>query len=276
VSDLEPDADELAIPTRLGTLHVRRRGNGPLVVLWPSLLMDGSLWDGVTAQLSRRWTTLALDPPGHGRSEPLRRSFTLDECAGALLDVLDHAEVDRAHVVGNSWGGMVGATFAARHGDRLGAAVLMNATASAASRFQRLEYGAMLTAGRVLGGIRGPLTRSVLKAFLGPTSLRSRPHAVAHVRATARAVDLDSVAWAVRSVVPDRPDQRSLLARIDRPVLVVAGREDATFPVAETRAMADAIPGAEWWVVEDGAHLVALELPDVVTPRIADFLARHD
>ncbi|WP_425545826.1 alpha/beta fold hydrolase [Aeromicrobium alkaliterrae] len=57
---------------------------------------------------------------------------------------------------------------------------------------------------------------------------------------------------------------------------MVAGREDATFPVAETQAMADAIPGAEMWVVEDGAHLVALELPEVVTPRIADFLARHD
>ncbi len=270
------DTEELSIRTRLGTLHVRGRGEGPLVVLWPSLLMDGSLWDGVTAQLSRRWTTLALDPPGHGRSEPLRRSFTLDECAGALLDVLDHAEVETAHVVGNSWGGMVGATFAARHGDRLGAAVLMNATGSAAGRRQRLEFGAMLGLGRVLGGVKPPLTRSVLKAFLGPTSLRERPDVVQHVRESARRVDLDSVSWAVRSVVPDRPDQRPLLASIDRPVLVVAGEEDATFPVAETKAMADAIPDAEWWVVERGAHLVALERPDVVTPRIADFLARHD
>lgn len=142
------ETEELSIPTRLGTLHARLRGDGPLVVLWPSLLMDGTLWDGVTAQLARRWTTLALDPPGHGRSEPLRRSFTLDECAGTLLDVLDHAEVPTAHVIGNSWGGMVGATFAARHGDRLGAAVLMNATGSAAGRRQRLEFGAMLGLGR--------------------------------------------------------------------------------------------------------------------------------
>ncbi|GAA1743272.1 hypothetical protein GCM10009710_24180 [Aeromicrobium alkaliterrae] len=192
------DCEDLPIPTRLGTLHVRRRGDGPLVVLWPSLLMDGTLWDGVTAQLSRRWTTLALDPPGHGRSEPLRRSFTLDECAGVLLDVLDHAEVETAHVVGNSWGGMVGATFAARHGDRLGAAVLMNATGSSAGRLQRLEFAAMLGMGRLLGGIRPPLTRSVLKAFLGPTSLRERPEVVQHVREAAQRVDLDSVAWAVR------------------------------------------------------------------------------
>lgn len=270
------ETEELSIPTRLGTLHARLRGDGPLVVLWPSLLMDGSLWDDMTTQLAKRWTTLALDPPGHGRREPLRRSFTLDECAGALLDVLDHAEVATAHVIGNSWGGMVGATFAARHGDRLGAAVLMNATGSAAGRRQRLEFGAMLGLGRLLGGVRPPLTRSVLGAFLGPTSLRERPAVVQHVRDSVQAVDLDSVSFAVRSVVPDRPDQRLLLAQIDRPVLVVAGREDATFPVAETQAMADAIPDAEFWVVEDGAHLVALEVPHVVTPRVVDFLARHD
>lgn len=116
----------------------------------------------------------------------------------------------------------------------------------------------------------------MLKAFLGPTSLRERPDVVQHLRDSVQSVDLASVSFAVRSVVPDRPDQRSLLAQVDRPVLVVAGREDATFPVAETQAMAEAIPGAETWVVEDAAHLVALEVPHVVAPRVADFLARHD
>lgn len=56
-------------------------------------------------------------------------------------------------------------------------------------------------------------------------------------------------------------------------MLVVAGREDATFPVAEVSRMADAIPGARFVVIEDAAHLVALEVPDRVNELIVEFLS---
>jgi 3-oxoadipate enol-lactonase len=78
----------------------------------------------------------------------------------------------------------------------------------------------------------------------------------------------------VTSVVPRRPDQRELFASIKAPVLVVAGREDATFPVAETQAMADAIPGARFVVLERTAHLAALENPVEVNALIEDFLVQ--
>ena len=57
-------------------------------------------------------------------------------------------------------------------------------------------------------------------------------------------------------------------------MLVVAGAEDATFPVAETRAMADAIPGSSFVVLDGVAHLAALENPALVNRIVADFLAR--
>jgi 3-oxoadipate enol-lactonase len=77
----------------------------------------------------------------------------------------------------------------------------------------------------------------------------------------------------VRSVVPRRPDQRELLASIRTPVLVVAGAEDATFSNAETKAMADAIPGSSFVVLDGVAHLAALENPELVNSIVDDFLA---
>jgi 3-oxoadipate enol-lactonase len=74
-------------------------------------------------------------------------------------------------------------------------------------------------------------------------------------------------------VVPRRPDQRELFNAIKAPVLVVAGREDATFPVAETQVMADSIPGATFAVLEGTAHLAALENPVEVNALIDAFLA---
>ncbi len=245
------------------------------MLMWPSLLMDGELWSAQIEHFRDRFQVIAVDPPGHGESEPLTKPFTFDECATAICEVLDHFNIDRAHVLGNSWGGMIGGTFAATYPDRIGVAVLMNATASPAPRGQKLEYGALIRIAKLLGGFRKPLMPSVLKAFLGPTSMKSRPDVVRQVRETAARNDIGSAAWAVRSVVPNRPDQRELFAAIRTPVLVVAGEEDATFRLPETRAMADAIPGADFVVIEGAAHLAALEAPAEVNALVDEFLDRH-
>lgn len=242
------------------------------MLFWPSLLMTGDMWAGQAADFGDSAQVILVDPPGHGASEKLSSPFAFDDCAGSIVDVLDELGIERAHFVGNSWGGMIGGTFAALHPDRVGRSVLMNCTASPAGRRQRFEYGLLLRAAKLLGGIRGPLTGQVLKAFLGPTTLRTRPDVVAFVREAARRVDVRSSAWAVSSVVPHRPDQRALLGRVRTPVLVVAGAEDATFPVDETLEMAAAIPGAATAVLDGVAHLAALENPHLVNALIKDFV----
>jgi 3-oxoadipate enol-lactonase len=265
--------DSRIVDTRLGRVRVRTSGSGETIVFWPSLLMTGDMWSAQASHFADRYHVVLVDPPGHGESDPLRGYFTFDECAWCISDLLDGLDVQRAHVVGNSWGGMIGATFAARHPARIGRAVLMNCTASAANRWQKVEYGALLRAARLMGGIKPPLTRSVLKAFLGPTTFATRPDVVDAVTAAVRSVDVRSSSWAVRSVVPRRPDQRELLASIRTPVLVVAGAEDATFSNAETKAMSDAIPGSSFVVLDGVAHLAALENPGLVNSIVDDFLA---
>lgn len=265
------------IETTLGRLRVQVGGtDGPAMLFWPSLLMTGDMWAAQARYFGGRYRVILVDPPGHGGSERLSATFTFDECARSIADVLDALGVTRAHIVGNSWGGMIGATFAAAYPDRVGAAVLMNCTASAAGGRQRLEYAALLRIARLLGRIRPPLTRSVLKAFLGPTTFTTRPEVVEFVRAAVHSVDIGSAAWAVRSVVPLRPDQRPALSAVTTPVLVVAGTEDATFPVAETLDMARSIPDASTAVLDGVAHLAALENPALVNSLIDEFLAERN
>jgi pimeloyl-ACP methyl ester carboxylesterase len=92
----------------------------------------------------------------------------------------------------------------------------------------------------------------------------------------ARGQDAASIVRAVRSVVPQRPDQRELLATIRTPTLIIAGREDATFPPAEVQRMAAVIPNSEFVLIEDAAHLVALEVPGRVNTLIDDFIQKHE
>ena len=258
----------------LGSVRVKVTGSGETMMFWPSLLMTGDMWAAQAEHFATNHQVILVDPPGFGESQQLTAPFTFDDCARCIVDILNGLGLLRTHFVGNSWGGMIGGTFAASYPERVGSAVLMNCTASPAGTRQKLEYGVLLRLAGLLGGIRPPLTRSVLKAFLGPTTFRTRPDVVAFVRDTVQGVDVRSGGWAVRSVVPARPDQRALLSRVKTPVLVVAGVEDATFPVPETLAMAEAIPGAAVEVLEGVAHLAALENPPVVNSLIGEFIAR--
>ena len=262
------------VDTVLGKIRVQvSPGAGPAVLMWPSLLMTGDLWAGQAARFGADNRVVLIDPPGHGGSEPLHAAFSFTDCARCVVDLMDGLGIDKAHFVGNSWGGMIGATFAACHPERLDRAVLMNCTASKAGLVQKAKYAAMLRLATILGGIRPPLTRSAVRGFLGPTTLRTRPEVVETVRVNLQTVDVDSASWAVRSVVPARPDQHALLRRIAAPVLVVAGAEDATFPVAETRAMADSIPNSSFTVLDGVAHLAALEDPARVNELLEEFLS---
>jgi 3-oxoadipate enol-lactonase len=263
------------VDTALGRVRVQTRGSGEAMMFWPSLLMTGDMWAAQADHFGAERQVILVDPPGHGGSQKLTGTFTFDDCARCIVDILDGLGVERTHFIGNSWGGMIGGTFAAMHSDRVGRSVLMNCTASAAGARQKFEYGFLLRMAKLLGGIRPPLTRSVLKAFLGPTTFATRPAVVDFVRNKVQAVDINSSAWAVKSVVPNRPDQRALLSRVTTPVLVVAGVEDATFPLTETIAMAEAIPGAATAVLEGVAHLAGLENPALVNKLIEGFVFRE-
>jgi 3-oxoadipate enol-lactonase len=267
---------EQSVDTVLGRVRVQVGGTGAPIVFWPSLLMTGDMWHGVADRLVVRSRVVLVDPPGQGGSQPLTGMFSFGDCARCVVDILDGLGIDQANFVGNSWGGMIGATFAATYPERIGRAVLMNATAGRASLRQKVQFATLLRMAKWHGEIGPVLTRSVLKAFLGPTTFRHRPDVVAHVRAAMKQVNVASVSWAVKSVVPRRPDQRTLLAGIRTPVLVVAGAEDITFPPPEAIAMADAIPNASIRVLDGVAHLAGLEDPALVSTLVDDFVFADD
>ena len=176
------------VDTVLGKIAIHTRGSGEAMMFWPSLLMTGQMWTAQADHFGNDHQVILVDPPGHGGSEKLTKPFTFDECVRCIVDILDGLGIERTHFIGNSWGGMIGGTFAATYPDRIGHAVLMNCTASAAGTRQKIEYGVMLRVAKLLGGVRPPLTRSVLKGFLGPTTFTTRPDVVAFVRDTVQAL----------------------------------------------------------------------------------------
>jgi 3-oxoadipate enol-lactonase len=126
------DTRKLIISTDFGELVVRVGGNEqkPAMVFWPSLILDASMWSYQFEHYAPNYRIVLIDPPGVGESAPLRRPITVDESVACLRQILDALHIERSIVVGNSWGSLTAAVFAADYPSRLLAAVLTNGTAS--------------------------------------------------------------------------------------------------------------------------------------------------
>jgi pimeloyl-ACP methyl ester carboxylesterase len=65
----------------------------------------------------------------------------------------------------------------------------------------------------------------------------------------------------------------AMLAKIRARTLICAGEHDV-IRRDHTEEIAQAIPGAQLWIVPDANHSVMIEKPEVVNPRVLDFLGR--
>jgi pimeloyl-ACP methyl ester carboxylesterase len=86
----------------------REYGAGaPLLLVHGDFNSGGDAWSGLIGPLASRRRLLIVDRRGHGASPREPRPYTIADDAADLIDVLDRAGVEAAHVVGHSYGGLV-------------------------------------------------------------------------------------------------------------------------------------------------------------------------
>jgi pimeloyl-ACP methyl ester carboxylesterase len=260
------------IPTKIATLHVEVRGDGPAIVCWPSLYCDARTLDPLVEDLARDHRMVVIDGPGHGQSGAPTRRFSLDDCADAAMEVLDALGIHRAVWLGAAWGGHVGVAAARRHGERLSGLVLLNAP-MAPWRGGRLWLMRLTYALLAVFGPRSFVARLVADKMIAQGAEPGRAALVETVVAALRRCDKRGLLLAARSAMFERGDLVPLLPEVRVPTLFVAGSEDAIFPVEEARAQAARIPRCRFVVVERSSHQSALEAPERVLAVVREALA---
>ena len=112
------------------TIHGHERafvkvGKGPALLLLHGLGCDHTTWLPVIAALARRYTVIAPDLLGHGRSAKPRADYSLGGYANGMRDLLTVLGVDKVTVVGHSFGGGVAMQFAYQFPERTERMVLV-------------------------------------------------------------------------------------------------------------------------------------------------------
>lgn len=98
------------------TIHGYRRafrlaGSGPVLVLIHGIGDNSSTWLDVIPHLAKKYTVIAPDLLGHGRSDKPRADYSVAAYANGVRDLLSVLGVERATIIGHSLGGGVAMQF---------------------------------------------------------------------------------------------------------------------------------------------------------------------
>ncbi len=264
------------VRTRLGRWFYEERGaakrpRDPAILLMHGFFFDGRSWKGQVEPLSALGRVVILDGPGHGRSEAPPR-FSLEDHADALLDVYAELGLERAVLVGLSWGGMVAMRMALQHPEKVRAMALLDTSAGAELLQNRVKYRLLAAFTRRYGFPPAMVETQMLPKFFSPEYLRDHREAARGYMRVGAGFDRDGVSRAALAVLIKRKSIEPSLGRVRAPTLVICGSEDAATPLHRSETIAQGIPGAKLIVLPRVGHMSAIEQPAAVNEHVVPFV----
>jgi 3-oxoadipate enol-lactonase len=237
-------------------------GDGPLLVLGPSLGTSTVLWRDVAPRLVERFRVVAWDLPGHGDAPAAAEPFTVADLADAVAAAVPPGPFRYAGV---SLGGAVGLELALRHPERVAALAAIcsgarigapDAWAERADRVRRL-------------GTASVVTQSAERWF-APFGIERNPDLAGRLLHALRDADAESYARCCEALA--HFDARERLGLIGMPVLAVWGAFDAVTPEASAQEIADGVADGRAVGIPDASHLAPSDDPGAVAGALLDFL----
>lgn len=248
-----------------GTLHYRRFGQGPTLVLQHGYLGGGGIWLPQIVSFSRMFDVIAPDLQGFANSGPLPPVDRIEDMAAAVVRLLDSLGVEDFYLVGHSMGGMVVQQIAEDVGSRINRLVLYGTACSGAMprRFESFDESARRLN---LEGLEATMERIAATWFVEGQAAPYYPLCLESGRGTtleaAKAALKAMRAW----------DLSAKIGSFAMPTLVIGGDRDRSYSLDEMAHLAGSIPDAQLCLLPGCAHNAHLEKPDLFNQVLAGFL----
>jgi len=258
-------------------LHVRDDGprDGPALMMLHGFGSSLHTWEAWAQGLAGDYRVIRLDLPGAGLSPPdPTNDYTDARSIALILALMDQRGVERATLIGNSLGGRIAWTFAAKHPERTDRLVLISPDGFASPGF---EYGKAPDVPMPLQAMQYVLPKAMLQMNLEPSY--GDPSVLTPETAD-RYHDL-MLAPGGRKALLARMEQtvlvepEPLLRSIKAPVLLLWGEKDALIPFSNAADYTKNLPDSRLVSLPALGHVPHEEAPAESLAPLRAFLAER-
>lgn len=260
-------------------LHFVDRGEGPAVVLLHgnTVMLQDYIASGILDAVALRCRVIAFDRPGFGYSErPRNRIWSPVAQAKLIHDALRQLEMERAVVVGHSWGTLVALALALNHPQSVRSLILLSGFYFPRFRFDVLlasppaipVIGDVLryTISPILQGLSLPL---ILRQMFGPPPIPERFKKQFPLSLILRPWQIRATAAEAALMAPAAMKLRHRYRELSVPISIIAGMRDRVVTTERQSARLHAeLPSSTFDTVEDAGHMVHHVAPDLVLAAI--------
>jgi pimeloyl-ACP methyl ester carboxylesterase len=242
-------------------------GEGPPLILLHGFLCDSRCWRRQLADLSNRFRVLAWDAPGAGHSSDPPDPFTTADWARCLVGFLDVLGIERAQLLGPSWGGILAQEFYRSYPDRALTLILCDTYAGWKGSLPE-------------SACKERLERCFLESSLPPEEFVPRwvpefftEGASPDLKEEMSAVvsDFHLLGFRLMAKSSADTDTTDLLPNIAVPTLLVWGDDDRRSPMNIAEQFRDAIPNAELAIITSAGHVSNMEQPKQFNTQVRRF-----
>jgi len=244
--------------------------DGELLILNNGVFMNTASWAFQLPALARRYRVLTYDMRGQGQSEHPESEYSLEQHMDDLVALMDRLDLDKAHMVGTSYGGELNLLMGIHHPQRCRTLVII----ASVSHSDPLNV-AMIERWRLAAGLGdGPMFfRLIYADVYSEAFLVQRPDLIPMAEERYATLDLPSAVRLIEAY--QRFDVRAELGRIKVPTCIASAEMDILKPRRYGEIMHQAIAGSEFHLITGAGHVVVLEKPEEVNTIILGFLAKH-
>ncbi len=256
-------------------LHYEDRGRGPCVVFLHPTPVDHCFWLPAAASLGAEYRLLLPDLPGHGLSSLGDETVSMETMGHAVLRLLDALSIESAIFCGCSIGGYLLYELWRQAPQRMRALAICSAKPHADTPETRRAREATIADIEQHGTSR--FFDTMLDTLVAAPAKQRDPDIVHRLSEMMERMSAES-AIAVQRALAARPDSRATAATIRVPTAVLAAALDRGSSPTEMRELANAVPGASYYLLQEMGHYAPYEQPQLVGAllrRFADENTEH-
>lgn len=253
-----------------GKVHFDDQGDGPAVVLLHGFLESLRMWDYFIKHLSKNFRVVAIDLPGHGKSDVYNHGLTMTIMANWVKAVLDHLRIKRCVMVGHSMGGYVTLEFAMQFPEMIKGLGLFHSHASAdteearENRRRTINIVKLDKAGFIKEFIPDLFTEENAVKYAGE---------IAELQKRSVETPPQGIISALEAM-RDRSGKIELLLNTNVPVLFIAGKEDKRIPVQNVMAQAILPAHSEVLLLGNVGHMGFIEAREKTLDMLRCFIRK--